>query len=35
MNADGSHSEGKFVVTISTKPPTATVDDQGNVVTED
>ena len=27
--------EGKFVVTISTKPPTATVDDQGNVVTED
>ena len=34
VNADGSAPEGKFVVTISTKPPAATVDDQGNVVTE-
>lgn len=35
VTADGSTPEGKFVVTISTKPPAASVDDQGNVVTQD
>jgi len=35
VTADGSEPEGKFVVTISTRPPQASVDDQGNVVTED
>jgi hypothetical protein len=35
VTADGSPAEGKFVVTISTKPPKATVDDEGNVVIED
>jgi hypothetical protein len=35
VTADGSTPEGKFVVTISTKPPSATIDDQGNVITED
>ena len=34
VTADGSPPEGKFVVTISTKPPQASVDDQGHVVTE-
>ena len=32
MTADGSAPEGKFVVTISTKPPQASVDEQGHVV---
>lgn len=35
VTADGTSPEGKFVVTISTKPPQASVDDQGNVVIED
>ena len=35
VTADGSTPEGKFVVTISTKPPAASVDDQGHVVTQD
>jgi hypothetical protein len=35
VTADGSPAEGKFVVTISTKPPKASVDDEGNVVIED
>jgi hypothetical protein len=35
VTADGSPPEGKFVVTISTKPPSATVDDQGNVITQE
>lgn len=34
VTADGAPPEGKFVVTISTKPPQASIDDQGNVVTE-
>ncbi len=32
--ADGGDVEGEFVVTITDKPPKATVDDAGNVVTE-
>jgi hypothetical protein len=35
VTADGSAPEGKFVVTISTRPPQASVDDQGHVVTQD
>jgi hypothetical protein len=35
VNADGTTPEGKFVVTISTKPPKASVDDEGNVVTQE
>jgi hypothetical protein len=35
VTADGSRPEGKFVVTISTKPPSASIDDQGNVITEE
>jgi hypothetical protein len=35
VTADGSPPEGKFVVTISTKPPSASIDDQGNVITEE
>lgn len=34
VTADGAAPEGKFVVTISTKPPQARVDDEGKVVTE-
>jgi hypothetical protein len=34
VTADGSAPEGKFVVTISTKPPQASVDEQGHVVTK-
>ena len=32
--ADGSPAEGSFVVTIATKPPKATVDENGKVVIE-
>ena len=32
VTADGSAPEGKFVVTISTRPPQATVNDAGQVV---
>ena len=32
VTADGSAAEGSFVVTISDKPPQATVNDQGEVV---
>jgi len=35
VTADGSAPEGKFVVTISTKPPNASVDNQGHVVIQD
>ena len=35
VTADGSAPEGKFVVTISTKPPQASVDDQGHVIVEE
>jgi hypothetical protein len=35
VTADGSVPEGKFVVTISTKPPAASVDDEGDVVIEE
>ena len=34
VTADGGDVKGEFVVTISDKPPKATVDDAGNVVTE-
>lgn len=34
VTADGGEVKGEFVVTITDKPPTATVDDAGNVVTE-
>jgi hypothetical protein len=35
VTADGSEPSGKFVVTISTKPPQATVNDQGQVILKD
>jgi hypothetical protein len=35
VTADGSEPGGKFVVTISTKPPKATVNDAGKVVIQD
>jgi hypothetical protein len=35
VTADGSEPAGKFVVTISTKPPKASVNDQGEVVIQD
>ena len=34
VTADGGEVKGEFVVTISDKPPKATVDNAGNVVTE-
>jgi len=34
VTADGGEVKGEFVVTITDKPPRATVDDAGNVVTE-
>lgn len=34
VTAEGGEVKGEFVVTITDKPPTATVDDAGNVVTE-
>ena len=34
VTADGGDVKGEFVVTISDKPPKATVDDAGNVVTK-
>lgn len=34
VTADDSEPSGRFVVTISTRPPRATVDDQGRVETE-
>lgn len=34
VTADGGEVKGEFVVTITDKPPKATVDDAGNVVTE-
>ena len=34
VTADGGEVKGEFVVTITDKPPQATVDDAGNVVTE-
>lgn len=34
VTADGGEVKGEFVVTITDKPPKATVDDNGNVVTE-
>jgi hypothetical protein len=35
VTADGSAPEGEFVVTISTRPPKASVNDAGQVVTQD
>jgi hypothetical protein len=35
VTADGSEPAGKFVVTISTRPPKATVNDAGEVVIQD
>lgn len=35
VTADGLDVKGEFVVTISDKAPKATVDDAGNVITED
>jgi hypothetical protein len=34
VTADGGEVKGEFVVTITDKPPKATVDDAGNVITE-
>ena len=34
VTADGGEVKGEFVVTISDKPPRASVDDAGNVVTQ-
>ena len=34
VTADGGEVKGEFVVTISDKPPKATVDDAGNVITQ-
>jgi hypothetical protein len=34
VTADGSEPGGKFVVTISTKPPQARVNDEGKVEIE-
>jgi hypothetical protein len=34
VTADGGQVKGEFVVTITDKPPKATVDDAGNVITE-
>jgi len=35
VTADGGDVKGEFVVTITDKPPKATVDDAGNVITEE